>query len=115
MCLAYTYVTTILFIAMGSICIYASKNVQSVEVSSSPINLQVVPDWQTTPYVDINLRDLDVGCDSGWETLFTRIFYGIVASCDCLDACDPSSDPSTCYTFNTYVSCTGTQTQSGCK
>lgn len=37
-CLLYTYLTTCFFVAIGSICVYVSKNVHNVQVVPSPTN-----------------------------------------------------------------------------
>jgi len=44
-CLIYTYVTTLFFVVVGSICLYASNSIVSHTVTSSAINTQVISDW----------------------------------------------------------------------
>ncbi len=114
-CMAYTYVTTLYFVVIGAIACYAANNITDITVSSSPTNLQVIPDWQTLPFVDIKVIEAGSGCGEGWEPVFSRQWFGINAACDCLDACDPYSDPSTCKKFNNYEKCAATQIQAGCK
>ncbi len=75
----------------------------------------MIPDWQTVPFVDIKVIEAGAGCGEGWEPVFSRQWFGINAACDCLNACDPYSDPSTCKKFNNYEKCAATQIQAGCK
>ena len=99
-CMAYAYLTTVFFIVIGSIACYTSNNVDDLTVSSSPINLQVIPDWQTVPFVDIKVITAGSGCGEGWEPVFTRTWFGMSTACDCLSACDPYAEEDTCYKFN---------------
>ena len=111
----YTYVTLLLFIFLGSVSIHSSNNITNKSVSVSPIVQQIIPDWRQTPFVSINIVDSKEGCASGSQPLFSRLWQGIYASCDCLNAFDPSIESSANYAFNPYVACNSTQTQAGCK
>ena len=82
-CLIYMYITTAFFVAIGSICIYASNQIEPITVTSSAVNLQVVTDWQTTPFTDIKIVAAGSGCEAGYSQVFSRTWYGMRDACDC--------------------------------
>lgn len=107
-CLIYTYITTAIFVGIGSICIHAGNQILPVTLTSSAINSQVVADWQTVPFVDIKIIATGAGCGSGYSSIFSRTWYGMTAACDCKNSCDAQSDLKTCYTFNLNTECSDT-------
>ena len=116
----YSYITLLLFLFLGSVSIHLAKNVEEKSVSVGATAQQIIPDWQTTPFIDIKLQvlkssDATQKCPTGYVALYSRIWQGMYAACDCLDAYDPYSDPSANYNFNQYSSCNSTQTQNGCQ
>ena len=44
-CLIYSYISTLFFISVGCICIYASSSIEKHVVASTPTNEQAVVDW----------------------------------------------------------------------
>lgn len=59
-----------IIIGIGSLCIYASNSIESLSVAVSPTQLQVIPNWQTIPYVELEVVDADVGCSENFEPAF---------------------------------------------
>ena len=109
------WINVTILIVIGSMCVYAGNEVQSLTISSGPVNLQVIPDWQTIPFVDVEVVNAAVGCSDGYEHMYERVWFGMTTACDCLAACDSTADQSTCYNFNKDVVCTDTQLTAGCK
>ena len=66
----YTLLTIGFFIALGSVCISMANNVEDLTVSISPTVLQIIPDWQQIPYVDVQVSAGN--CAEGWEPIFNR-------------------------------------------
>ena len=98
----YTYATLLVFIVMGSVCIHCSNNIKTVTAKSSPVQLQIVPDWRATPYTSITVKTgspTDVlACDEGSEPIFDRVYGGTDLACDCTTSCDVQGDLDKCYT-----------------
>ena len=91
-CNFYTYFTLLVFVVMGSVCIHCSNNVKTVTAKSSPVQLQIVPDWRAIPYTDITVKYASstavLTCDEGSEPIFDRVYGGTDLACDCTTSCD---------------------------
>ena len=96
----YSYMTLLLFVFLGSVSVHTSNNITNKSVSVGPTVQQIIPDWQQTPFVDIDVVDAAIECPAGSQPLLTRLWRGLYASCDCKTAFDPSSESSANYNFN---------------
>ncbi len=45
LCNVYTYLSLVIFIILGSMCIHSSHNIDNLSVTVAPTNLQVRFDW----------------------------------------------------------------------
>ena len=118
LCLAYTYISLLYFIVIGSLSIYVSNHTPLDKLKSSPVTGQIRPDWKVLPYVElqtVDATDDSATCGDGWEPIFARTFNGINDGCDCYNACDPSSDQDLCNNFNPGITCSNSMLQAGCK
>ena len=51
----YTYCTLVYFVVLGGIAILTANSAVDGTIGVSPINQQVIPDWQQIPYTDLTV------------------------------------------------------------
>lgn len=76
LCNIYTYVTFVLFMILGSISINLSNSIENQSAAISPSVMQIIPDWQTVPFVEISVVTAGDGCPEGSEAVFSRSWAG---------------------------------------
>ena len=54
-CNCYQYLVFCLFIMIGSMCIYSSKNIDNLDVNRSTSLEAVIADWQQTPFTEVKV------------------------------------------------------------
>ena len=84
---------------MGSMLIYYGKQLNNIEDTPVDFIRQITTDWTATPYVGIQVTT-NTYCPDGYESIYSRPWYGIAAACDCLHWCsydDDGNEADFCY------------------
>lgn len=81
----YTYITLLIFISLGSVCINTSNSIDNLTARISVTAKQITWDWSQVPFTDMKLVDTGSGCGEGWEPMIARYWGGLGAACDCLN------------------------------
>ena len=103
----YAYSTNAFVFIASVVLIVLHMTMKGVEDTQINVLRQIRPDWETVPFVDITVTDA-WSCPAGTTEVFTRVWFGLQRSCDCLGICTSGNEGSCgsySYTLTQGSSC----------